>query len=243
MLEVAKASFPKKDWKNDPVVKKVSKEKEEWLKGLAVHQTSDAVPMRPERILKTVRDVLPRDGIILTDVGWNKNGVGQQFPIYLPRTHMPPGGLATMGFGPAAAVGAKIGAPDKVVIALVGDGAFSSVSPVVATAVEHDLGVIWLVMNNYGYGVITGLQKKAFGRAACTEFVRTKTGKYNPDFALLAKPMEQRVTVENPKELKPALEKAVASGKPTVLDVFMDPTVFVPTSGHWDVTDIFVGKM
>jgi len=132
-----------------------------------------------------------------------------------------------------------------VVIALVGDGAFSSVSPVVATAVEHDLGVIWLVMNNYGYGVITGLQKKAFGRAACTEFVRTKTGeKYNPDFALLAKAYgAEGYRVENPKELKPALEKAVASGKPTVLDVFMDPTVFVPTSGHWDVTDIFVGKM
>jgi len=245
MLEAAKSNFPKKDWKKEPIVSKITKEKGEWLKGLAVHQNSDAMPMRPERILKTVRDVLPKDGIILTDVGWNKNGVGQQFPIYLPRTHMPPGGLATMGFGPAAAVGAKIGAPDKAVIALVGDGAFSSVSPVVATAVENDLGVIWLVMNNYGYGVITGLQKRAFGRAACTEFVRTETGeKYNPDFALLAKAYgAEGYRVENPKELKPTLEKAIASGKPTVLDVFMDPTIFVPTTGYWDVTDIFLGKM
>jgi acetolactate synthase-1/2/3 large subunit len=245
MLEFAKASFPMKEWKNSPIVSKISKEKGAWLKDLAVHQNSDAIPMRPERILKTVRDVLPRDGIILTDVGWNKNGVGQQFPIYLPRTHMPPGGLATMGFGPAAAVGAKVGAPDKVVIALVGDGAFSSISPAVATAVENDLGVIWLVMNNFGYGVITGLQKRAFGRAAATEFKKVKSGeKYNPDFSLLAKAYgAEGYRVENPKELKPTLEKAIASGRPTVLDVVMDPTVFVPTTGHWDVTDIYKGEM
>lgn len=245
MLECARSNFPKRDWGKDPIVSKISKEKEAWLKGLAVHQNSDAIPIRPERILKTVREVLPRDGIILTDVGWNKNGVGQQFPIYLPRTHMPPGGLATMGFGPAAAIGAKVGVPDKVVIALVGDGAFSSVSPAVATAVENDLAVIWLVMNNYGYGVITGLQKKAFGRTASTEFKIAKTGeKYNPDFALLAKAYgAEGYRVENPKDLKPTLEKAIASGKPTVLDVIMDPTVFVPTTGHWDVNDIFQGKM
>ena len=245
MLECVKASFPKKDWKNDAVVSRISGEKEEWFRNLAVHQTSDAIPIRPERILKTVREILPRDGILLTDVGWNKNGVGQQFPIYRPRTHMPPGGLATMGFGPAAAIGAKVGAPDKVVIALVGDGAFSSVSPAVATAVEHDLPVIWLVMNNYSYGVITSLQKKAFGRAAFTEFRKTKTGeKYNPDFSLLAKAYgAEGYCIENPKDLKPALEKAVASEKPTVLDVVMDPTVFVPTTGYWDVTDIYQGKM
>jgi acetolactate synthase-1/2/3 large subunit len=245
MLECVKANFPKKDWKNDAVVSRISREKEEWFKSLAGHQTSDAIPIRPERILKTVREILPRDGIILTDVGWNKNGVGQQFPIYQPRTHMPPGGLATMGFGPAAALGAKVGAPDKVVIALVGDGAFSSVSPAVATAVENDLSVIWLVMNNYSYGVITGLQKKAFGRSAYTEFRKTKTGeKYNPDFALLAKAYgAEGHSIENPKDLKPALEKAVASRRPTVLDVVMDPTVFVPTTGYWDVTDIYQGKM
>ncbi|MCK5552316.1 MAG: thiamine pyrophosphate-binding protein, partial [Deltaproteobacteria bacterium] len=141
--------------------------------------------------------------------------------------------------------GAKIAAPDKVVIALVGDGAFGSVSPVVATAVENDLGVIWLVMDNYGYGVITGLQKKAFGRVAGTEFKTAKDGeKYNPDFAMLAKAYgAEGYRVEDPKDLKPTLEKAVASGKPTVLDVVMDPEVFVPTTGYWDITDIFQGKV
>ena len=73
--------------------------------------TSDAFPMMPERILAEVRAQLPRDAIITTDVGWNKNGVGQQFPVYTPGSVLTPGGFATMGFGPPAAIGAKFAAP------------------------------------------------------------------------------------------------------------------------------------
>lgn len=245
MLGCAKERGAAKDWRNDPVVKKISQGKEAWLNTIREHQVSDAIPIRPERILKEAREVLPRDGIIITDVGWNKNGVGQQFPIYEPRTQLPPGGLATMGFGPAGAVGAKLGAPDKPVLALVGDGAFGSVPSVLATAVEHGLGIVWLVMNNYGYGVITGLQKKAYGRTSGTEFRIAASGEYyNPDFAMMARSYgAEGYRIEDPKELRPNLEKALASGRPTVLDVFMDPNVFVPTTGHWDVNDIFQGKI
>ena len=76
---------------------------------------SDAYPMRPERILADVRDVLPKDAIITTDVGWNKNGVGQQFPVYTPGTIFTPGGYATMGFGAPAAMGAKLALPERTV--------------------------------------------------------------------------------------------------------------------------------
>ena len=72
---------------------------------------SDAFPMMPERILADIREVMPRNAILTTDVGWNKNGVGQQFPIYTPGSVLTPGGFATMGFGPPAALGAKIAAP------------------------------------------------------------------------------------------------------------------------------------
>jgi acetolactate synthase-1/2/3 large subunit len=86
--------------------------------------TSDAFPMMPERILAEVRAQLPRDAIITTDVGWNKNGVGQQFPVFTPGSVLTPGGFATMGFGPPGAIGAKFAAPDRVVVSLVGDGGF-----------------------------------------------------------------------------------------------------------------------
>ena len=99
--------------------------------------TSDAFPMMPERILADARSVLPDDAYITTDVGWNKNGVGQQFPIRTPGTVLTPGGFATMGFGPSAAIGAKLAAPDRTVVSLVGDGGFGQNPAMLATAVEH----------------------------------------------------------------------------------------------------------
>ena len=74
---------------------------------------SNKFPMMPERILADTRKALPIDAIITTDVGWNKNGVGQQFEIFSPGSILTPGGFATMGFGPSAAIGAKLAAPDK----------------------------------------------------------------------------------------------------------------------------------
>src|SRR5262249_15227421 len=97
---------------------------------------SSQSPMRPERILSELRRAVPEDGYIVTDVGWNKNGVGQQFPITVPGTFITPSGLATMGFGPAAALGVKIAQPERAVVALIGDGAFGSNPAVVATAME-----------------------------------------------------------------------------------------------------------
>ncbi len=76
-----------------------------FVAGNKAHATSNAYPMRPERILADVREVLPRDALITTDVGWNKNGVGQQFPILEAGTIFTPGGYATMGFGAPAALG------------------------------------------------------------------------------------------------------------------------------------------
>ena len=88
--------------------------------------SSDQFPMRPERILSELRQARPRTAFIVTDVGWNKNGVGQQFPITVPGTFITPSGLATMGFGPAAVLGVKVAQPDRAAVALVGDGGFSA---------------------------------------------------------------------------------------------------------------------
>ena len=69
----------------------------------------------PERI-HDLRKAIPNDAIITTDVGWNKNGVGQQFDILTLGSILTPGGFATMGFGPSAAIGAQLAEPKKVVI-------------------------------------------------------------------------------------------------------------------------------
>ena len=123
--------------KNDALKAEIAANRTIFKAGLVAAQQSNAFPMRPERILADVRAVLPRDAIITTDVGWNKNGVGQQFDIYKPGSILTPGGFATMGFGAPAAIGAKIACPDRVVVSLVGDGGFGQNPAMLATAVER----------------------------------------------------------------------------------------------------------
>jgi acetolactate synthase-1/2/3 large subunit len=146
----------------------------------------NSFPMLPQRIVEEVRQVLPKDAMITTDVGWNKNGVGQQFPLYEAGTILTPGGFATMGFGAPAALGAKIATPDRIVVSLVGDGGFGQNPAVLATAAEENIPVVWVIMNNFAFGTIAGLQKAHFGTTLGTVF--QKDGKpYSPDYAAIAK--------------------------------------------------------
>ena len=203
-------------------------------------QTSSAFPMMPERILADTRTALPEDAIITTDVGWNKNGVGQQFDILTPGSILTPGGFATMGFGPPGAIGAKLAAPDRVVLSLVGDGGFGQNPSMLATAVELNLGIVWLVMNNNAFGTIAGLQKAHYGLTYGTTFPGSPDAPTNgPGYAEIARAYgAEGVRISSADELLPALQAAIASGKPTVLDVPMinNPT---PTTGHWNILDIY----
>jgi len=128
--------------KRPELVAEMAANRKSFVAGNEQAMKSDAYPMRPERILADVRAALPRDALITTDVGWNKNGVGQQFPILEPGTIFTPGGYATMGFGAPAALGAKIARPDRVVVALVGDGGFGQNPAMLATAFEEDVAVV-----------------------------------------------------------------------------------------------------
>ncbi len=234
---VARRMFPK-GRKSQALVDEIADYRKKFRQSNEVHIRDGAYPMRPERILAELRDVLPRDAIITTDVGWNKNGVGQQFPVYTPGSILTPGGFATMGFGAPAAIGAKLACPDKVVLALVGDGGFGQNPAMLATAVEQDVPVIWLVMNNNAYGTIAGLEKAHFGTTYGTVF-RRHGEPYHVDYAALARSYGvEGVTIRSASEFKPALEHAVAAGRPVVIDVAMQNEP-VPTAGHWNIMDIY----
>jgi acetolactate synthase-1/2/3 large subunit len=234
---VAKKLYPQ-GRKNEALMREIAANREAFKGGNLVHAQSNAYPLRPERILADVRAVLPRDAIITTDVGWNKNGVGQQFPIYTPGSILTPGGFATMGFGAPAAIGAKIACPDKVVVALVGDGGFGQNPAMLATAVESNVAVVWVVMNNCAFGTIAGLQLAHFGTTLGTLFF--KDGQpFSADFAAIARAYgAEGVQVKSAEEFKPALERAIASNKPFVIDVAMQNTP-TPTAGHWNIMDIY----
>jgi acetolactate synthase-1/2/3 large subunit len=203
------------------------------------HQwSSDQFPMRPERILRELRSAVPEDGFIVTDVGWNKNGVGQQFPITVPGTFITPSGLATMGFGPSAVLGVKMAQPGRAAVSLIGDGGFSTNPSVIATAMEADLPVVWLVMDNAGFGTIAGLESMHYGWSFGCMFERG--GKpYRVDYAAMARACGANgVMIESADQLGAALREALASDLPTVIQAPMEnaPT---PTPGHWNINDIY----
>ncbi len=239
LMRVAKQIYPN-GFDHPELTKKIADFRESFKESNREMATSDAFPMMPERILADTREVLPDDAIITTDVGWNKNGVGQQFDIRTPGSILTPGGFATMGFGPPAAIGAKLAAPEKVVISLVGDGGFGQNPSMLATAVELDLGIIWLVMNNNAFGTIAGLQKAHYGLTYGTTFPgKIGDQALGPNYAEIARAYGAAgLRINHPDELKEALRKAIESGKPTVLDVAMinNPT---PTTGHWNILDIY----
>lgn len=235
LAEAARASRPPA---RDGVRARISAGRREFAGNWAHQRGSDQFPMRPERILAELRAAVPEDGFIVTDVGWNKNGVGQQFPITVPGTFVTPSGLATMGFGPAAVLGVKMAQPSRAAVALIGDGAFGSNPSVVATAMEANLPVVWVVMDNSAFGTIAGLEKMHYGWSFGCLFERNGET-YTVDYAAIARGFGARgVAMQSAAELGPALREALASSLPTVIQVPMEnaPT---PTPGHWNINDIY----
>lgn len=221
-----------------PLRAEIARRRAEYVAQFASQWASDQYPLRPERILSELRKALPADGYVVTDVGWNKNGVAQQFPITVPGTFITPSGLATMGFGPAAALGVKYGRPDRPVVALIGDGGFGANPSVLATAVEANLPIVWVVMDNAAFGTIAGLEQGSYGTTFGCVFQRNGEC-YRVDYAQLARGYGvEGIYVRSADELAPALERALASGEPTLIQVPMEnaPT---PTPGHWNIHDIY----
>ena len=236
MTRVAKKLYPTRD--NQELKDEIAAYKAEFKASNKNFEESNEFPMSPQRILADLRAALPRDAIITTDVGWNKNGLGQQFPVYTPGSVLTPGGFATMGFGSPAALGAKVAAPDRVVVSLIGDGGFGQNPAVLATAAIENIPAIFVIMNNCAFGTIAGLEKAHYDTTFGTLFI--KDGEtYSPDYAEIAKAYGvEGVKIQSAAEFKPALEAAIKANKPYVLDVRMVNNP-VPTAGHWNIMDIY----
>ena len=237
LLRVAKRLCPQ-GVKRDALVAEMASNRQAFLEGNKEWMESDMFPMAPQRILADLRKALPRDSYICTDVGWNKNGLAQQYPVYQPGSIFTPGGFATMGFGSPAAMGAKLALKDKIVVALTGDGGWGQNPAVLATAKESNIPVIWVIMNNRAFGTIAGLEKAHYDTTFGTVFeVDGET--YSPDYAAIARAYGiEGITVNAADELLPALQKAVAMNKPVVIDVYMK-NIPTPTAGHWNIMDIY----
>jgi acetolactate synthase-1/2/3 large subunit len=209
-----------------------------WEAEILAAKQEASKPIHPARLLKAVADTAPRDAIFVTDVGWNKNGAGQQLPVETPRSFITSGGLATMGFAPAAAIGAKIGAPDRKVICLVGDGGFTSVMGSLTTAVELGIPVLWVIFNNFCFSTIRTVGTTYFKNAYATEFRRPDGTPYNPDFMLMAEAFGiKSAMITEPADLERGLAAALAVDEPFLLEVRTRGDVPMPRTGYWDIAD------
>jgi acetolactate synthase-1/2/3 large subunit len=212
-----------------------------WEEATKAPRTSDAIPIRPERAVAELRKVVPADGIVLADVGVHHNWLVAEYEAWKTRTFLQTWGFASMGFAVAGALGAKLAAPDRPVVSLCGDGAFMMNSSAVLTAVEYNIPVVWMIWNNFGYCAIRDQQRGYFGndREIATSFTDVSGKLYSADYAMMARSMGAvGHTVEKPADLAPQLEAAIASGKPTVLDVRIDREIRPLATGSWDLPPI-----
>ena len=220
----------------------VAQRKRSWRAELTETQNDPGTPIHPARLLRQVSEAAPENAVFVTDVGWNKNGAGQQLEVKRPRSFITSGGMATMGFSPAAAIGAKLGAPDRKVICLVGDGGLTSVLGSLATSVELNIPVLWVLFNNFCFSTIRIVGSTYFDNTYGTEFSRPDGQAYNPDFMLLAKSFGiDSMLVSSPHELGSALEQALKVDKPFILEVRTRGDLPMPRTGYWDIADFLAG--
>lgn len=241
ILDEVKKICPK--GKQNPTLrKKIAKAKADFKKSNEKIANDSRFPMTPQRILKDVKETIPENAIIFTDVGWNKNGVAQQFDVTIPGTIHHSSGLATMGFGASAVLGGKLAKPDRICLTLTGDGGFGVNPTCLATAVEQGIACTWVVMNNSAFGTIAGLENANYKTKFGTVFMTPDGKSYSPNWAEVAKAYGvESIRCESADDFKDAMKKAIAAnkkGRPFLVEAPME-NITVPTPGCWNINDIY----
>ena len=167
--------------------------------------------------LDVIREVLPRDGYFveeLCQVGFTSNF---GFDIYEPRTYVTTGYQGTLGYGFPTAIGVKAAMPDRAVVSIIGDGGFMFGMPELASAAQHNIGLVTIVFNNSSFGNVRRDQQLKYD----SHLIGADLD--NPDFVKLAEAFGVAgVSVSSPDALKPALAKSIDDDKPAIIEVMIE---------------------
>ena len=193
-------------------VTKIQEYKEKYP--LVYHKDVLSGPFVVEEIYRQTKG----EAIISTEVGQHQMWAAQFYKYTKPRTFLTSGGLGTMGYGLGAALGAKSGREDKVVVNIAGDGCFRMNMNEIATAVRHNIPVIQVVINNHVLGMVRQWQNLFYGQRYSATVLNDAV-----DFVKLAEAMgAEGIRVTTQEEFKSAFEKAMNLGKPVVIDCQID---------------------
>jgi acetolactate synthase-1/2/3 large subunit len=201
------------------------KEVKEQLSPLLKDRPRDVVP---KHLLMALRELLPENGIVTTEVGQNQMWSALYFKALKPRTFISSGGLGTMGFGFPAAIGAKVACPNQPVVDIAGDGSFIMSEQELACSVSENIPVTVIVLNNSVLGMVAQWQRTLYNR----RYMAVNLGK-TPDFVKLAEAYgAQGIRANSIEEFQKAVKQALTSKVTTVIDVPIgsetDVVPFVP---------------
>jgi acetolactate synthase I/II/III large subunit len=179
-------------------------------------------PVQYQEILRSISQSLPENALVCNGAGNYAAFLHKYFQYKGYRTQLAPTS-GSMGYGVPAAIAAKLANPDKPVIAFAGDGCFMMTCQELATAMQYDVAITIVVVNNGMYGTIRMHQEREYpGRVVGTRLV-------NPDFAAFARSFGAHgETVEKTEDFAPALERSMSSGKAAIIELKMDPEALTP---------------
>jgi acetolactate synthase I/II/III large subunit len=184
-------------------------------------------PLHPVRIYKELGEVLDRDAIVIGDGGDFVSYAGRFVETYQPGCWMDPGPFGCLGAGPGQAIGAKLAHPERQVCLLLGDGAFGFAGMEFDTMARHGLPIVGVMGNNGIWALEHHPMKFLYGYSVAAE-LRPET-RYDQMVEALGC---DGVIVREPDELRPALERAFESGRPTLVNVLTDPEVVYPRKSN-----------
>ncbi len=184
-------------------------------------ESSESVPLKPQRVIRDLQRALPDDAIVFVDSGnttfwllhhWQMRG-NQEFYV---------SGMASMGYGLAASIGGKFAAPKRPVIALGGDGALLMNGCELHTAVQHNVPVVWIIFYDKKLGTVKHGNRVLIGTEAYSELDDFDPMRFAESVGAVG------IQVDRPGQLVDALPKAIAMGRPVLLCVHVDPNEAPP---------------
>ena len=212
-----------------------------WREDKCLDYASDGKIIQPQQIVEAVYKATHGDAIIATDVGQHQMFAALYYKFDEPRHLLTSGGLGTMGYGFPAAVGAKVGCPDKEVCLFTGDGSFQMNVQELSTCLEFNIPIKIFIFDNHTLGMVRQWQKMFYrGHISSTNL------NSNPDFVALAKAYgHEGIRVTDPKELDAAVEKALSmKDKLVIVDIACDTDAKVLPMQQMggSMSDMFLGE-
>ena len=173
-------------------------------------------PIKPQKIVWDLRQALPTDAVVISDVGAHKMWMARMYQAEMPNTCIISNGFASMGISVPGTIASKVAFPDRPAVAVTGDAGFMMNSQEIETAIRIGTPVVILVWNDSQYGLIRWHQERHFGRPSHIDFT-------NPDFVKYAESFGAKgYRIEKTAELKPTLQQAVEDNTVVIIDCPVD---------------------